>query len=421
MRGLFLDEPMKIQFAVKVGDFAPPQSTRTITPAGYLQCVGVRLGKAPQVRQYYAFEFGGIEGFSNDQSINVFTSADDLFKPEVMASFEGVEASDYHPPGNVLNAATWKDHAVGVASNIRRDGDYLVGDLLIKDRNVIDQIQTNKRLEISLGYAAQLVIQSGIAPDGTPYQAQWTEIQGNHVAIVEYGRCGGDCRIGDHDPNHKPTPKNNPTSENTMKIVVDGLPFEVADNPALEAALKKQQDQLANLQAAKIKIGDKEFSLSELPAVQVVVDKLVGDNATQAEQITTLQANQASPEKLEQMATERATVIADAKKLNPNIKTEGCTCEQIKREAIAAKAGDAVLGAILGGVAIGDAKPEQVDVAFRALAATAQTSTPNPVGQMLQGLASGTGASQPVGDAAPNQGQNQKQGYDKSQAWKTVK
>ena len=204
-----------------------------------------------------------------------------------------------------------------------------------------------------------------------------------------------------------------------MKIVVDGLPFEVADNPALEAALKKQQDQLANLQAAKIKIGDKEFSLSELPAVQAVVTKLVGDNATQAEQITALQANQASPEKLEQMATERATVIADAKKLNPNIKTEGCTCEQIKREAIAAKAGDAVLGAILGGVAVGDAKPEQVDVAFRALAATAQTTTPNPVGQMLQGL--GTGASQQVGDAAPNQGQNQKQGYDKSQAWKTVK
>lgn len=409
---------MKIQFAVKVGDFAPPQSTREITPAGYLLCRGVRLGKAPQVRQYYAFEFGGIEGFSNDQSINVFTSADDLFKPEVVASFEGVEASDYHPPGNVLNAATWKDHAVGTVSNIRRDGDYLIGDLLIKDRNVIDQIQTNKRLEISLGYAAQLVMQSGVAPDGTPYQAQWTDIQGNHVAIVEYGRCGGDCRIGDHDPNHKPTPKNNPTSENTMKIVVDGLPFEVADNPALDAALKKQQDQLANLQAAKLKIGDKEFSVSELPAVQAVVDKLVGDNTTQAEQITTLTANQASPEKLEQMAAERATVIADAKKLNPSIKTEGCTCEQIKRDAIAAKAGDSLLGAILGGVAVGDAKPDQIDVAFRALAATAQTSTPNPMGAAIQG-SGGSGASTPVGDAGT--AQNQPAAYNKSQAYKALK
>ena len=413
---------MKIQFAVKVGDFAPPQSTRTITPMGYLQCIGVRLGKAPQVRQYYAAEFGGIEGFSNDQAINVFTSADDLFKTEVMASFEGVEASDYHPPGNVMNAATWKDHAVGVASNIRRDGDYLVGDLLIKDRNVIDQIQTNKRLEISLGYAAQLTMQSGVSPDGTPYQAQWTDIQGNHVAIVEYGRCGGDCRIGDHDPNHKPTPKNDLTMEKLMKIMVGDMPFDVADNATLEAAIKLQNEKLTSLQKvadSKIKIGDQEFSISELPAVQVVVDKLVGDSKTQAEQITTLQANQASPEKLEQMATERATVIADAKKLNPDIKTDGCSCEQIKRDAIAAKAGDAVLGAILGGVAIGDAKPEQIDVAFRALSATANTSAPNPLGQVLQNMHgnSGTGTSQPIGDAQPNQ----KATYDKSQAYKALK
>lgn len=412
---------MKRHLLVKVGDFAPPTSTRSITAEGYLLCRDVRLGKAPQVRQYYVSEFGQIEGFIPDQVINVYTSPDDLFKLEVIASFEGVDASDYHPPGNVMNAATWCEHAIGTASNIRRDGDYLIGDLLIKDQNVINQIQIKERLEISLGYGADLILETGIAPDGTPYQARFINFQGNHVAVVKYGRCGGDCHIGDQQPNPQPTSKNYPASEKSMKIMIGDMPFEVADNPALEAALKKQQDQLANLQAAKIKIGDTEFTLSELPAVQVVVDKLVGDNTTQAEQITTLQANQASPEKLEQMATERATVIADAKKLKPDVKTEGCTCEQIKRDAIAAKAGDAVLGAILGSVAVGDAKPEQVDVAFRALAATAQTNAPNPMGQMLQGLGSGSGASQPVGDATPNQGQNQKQGYDKSQAWKTVK
>lgn len=412
---------MKRQFLIKVGDFAPPQSTRTITPAGYLLCTGVRLGKAPQVRQYYAAEFGGIEGFSNDQVINVFTSADTLFKPEVIASFEGVDASDYHPPGNVMNAATWRDHAIGTVFNIRQDGDFLVGDMLVKDQKLINQIQTNQRIEISLGYGANLIMQTGVAPDGTPYQAQWTDIQGNHVALVEYGRCGGDCRIGDHDPIKNPNPSfnpNNPTSENTMKIVVDGLPFEVADNPALEAALKKQQEHLANLQAAKLKIGDQEFSVSELPAVQVVVDKLVVDSKTQAEQITELEANQASPEKLEKMAADRAAVIADAKKLNPDIKTDGCTCEQIKRDAIAAKAGDAVLGAILAGVSVGDAKPEQVDVAFRALAATSQTSTSNPMAQTLQNM-DGIGIAQPVGDATP--AQNQPAAYNKSQAYKSLK
>lgn len=406
---------MKRQFLVNMGDFKPPQSTRTITPAGYLLCVNVRLGKAPQVRQYYAVEFGEIEGFAPDQAINVFTGVDDLFKPEVIASFEGVDASDYHPPGNVMNAATWRDHAIGTAYNIRQEGDFLVGDLLIKDQNVINQIQTKERLEISLGYGADLILETGVAPDGTPYQAKFINFQGNHVAVVKYGRCGGDCHIGDHDPSHKPN-QNDLTMEKLMKIMVGDMPFEVADNATLEAAIKLQNEKLDSLQKvadSKIKVGDQEFSVSELPAVQVVVDKLVGDSKTQAEQITTLQANQASPEKLEQMATERATVIADAKKLNPDIKTDGCSCEQIKRDAIAAKAGDAVLGAILGGVAIGDAKPEQIDVAFRALSATASTSAPNPLGQVLQG----TGSSQSVADAQPNQ----KATYDKSQAYKALK
>lgn len=399
---------MKTQFLVKVGDFAPAQSTRTLNADGYLLCRDVRLGMAPQVRQYYASEFGEVEGFTPDQIINIYTSPDDLFKPDVMASFEGVDASDYHPAGNVMNAATWSEHAIGSASNIRRDGDYLIGDLFIKDQSVINQIQTQERLEISLGYGAQLVMESGTAPDGTAYQARWTDIQGNHVALVKYGRCGGSCRIGDQKPNQTDL-----KTEKTMKIVVDGLPFEVADNEALQAAMLKQQTQLTNLQAAKIKIGDQEFALTELPAVQAVVDKLVTDGAASASKITELEANQASPEKLEQMAAERTAVIADAKKLNPEIKTDGCSCEQIKRDAITAKAGDAVLGAILGGVAIGDAKPEQIDVAFRALSAT-QTTAPNPLGQALQNMPS---AGQLVGDAKVNKPVT----YDKSQAYKSLK
>lgn len=71
-----------------------------------------------------------------------------------------------------------------------------------------------------------------------------------------------------------------------------------------------------------------------------------------------------TPEKLEKAAAERATVIADAKALLPTVKTEGCTCEQIKREVIASKTGDNLVTAVLGGVAVGDAKPDQVDTVF---------------------------------------------------------
>ncbi|PWF33380.1 hypothetical protein DBB30_26775, partial [Yersinia pestis] len=53
-----------------VGVLAPSESTRSFTQEGYLKCVNVRLAKAPQVRQYYAYEFPNLEGYSADQVIN---------------------------------------------------------------------------------------------------------------------------------------------------------------------------------------------------------------------------------------------------------------------------------------------------------------------------------------------------------------
>lgn len=364
---------MKKNFHLKIGDFAPSQSSRTLSQEGFLLCVGAKLAKAPQVRNYYPEEFGGIEGFKEGFAFGVYTSAEELFSKATISSAEGRDATNSHPPGNQVNAATWQGYSIGDLTNVREEDGYLVGDLLIKDKNAIEQIQTNEKIELSLGYAADLIIESGVAPDGTPYHAVFKNIQVNHVALVHYGRCGGDCRVGDHNPN----------PEKTMKIIVDGIPFDVADNEALAAALKKEQDQLANLRAAKLKIGDQEFSIAtELDAVQAVADQMVTSNKQMAEKIPELEANQATPEKLEAMAADRAAVIQDAKKLDPNIKTDGCTCEQIKREVIKAKAGDALVTAVLGGVALGDAAVDRIDTAFRALAAT--TGTMNPANQLFQ-------------------------------------
>lgn len=394
-------------FLVKVGDFA--SSTRTITPEGFLLCRDAKMGKAPQVRQYYAGEFGdSLTGYTPDQVINVFTSADDLFSPKTIKSFQGVDAADYHPAGNVMNASTWREHCIGSVSNVRQDGDFLLGDILLKDSRIIDQVQRNQRVELSLGYGADLVLEAGVSPDGIPYQAKWTNIVGNHVALVEYGRCGGSCRIGDQKP------KDSPTGEKTMKITVNGLPFDVADNAALEAALKQQADKLANFEALKIKVGDKEFSVNEMPAVQALVGQLVADNAANAQKIQELQANQATPEKLEQMAADRAAVIADAKKLNPQVKTDGCSCEQIKRDAVSVKSGDALVKAILGSVAVGDAKPDVIDMAFRALSAVAPTAPANHLSEQLHLQQS----QQKVGDGQPAGGKDESQ--SKSDAWKTL-
>ncbi|MBN6535101.1 DUF2213 domain-containing protein [Acinetobacter pittii] len=394
---------MKNIYRFKVGDFAPSESTRSYTPEGYLKCVNVRLGKAPQVRQYYAYEFPNLEGFSADQTINVYTSPEELFKPEAIKSWDGADTTDYHPPKNEINAANWKDYHIGYCENVRQEGEYLLGDLLIKDKDSIDLIQNNERLEMSLGYGATLILEQGTAPDGTVYQAKFINFIGNHVALVKYGRCGGDCRIGDE----KQTPKGK-----TMEVSVNGIRFDIGDNKPLADALKQQQEQLENLKAAKLKVGDKQFSIGdELNAVQAVVDQLHTDKTTLEQKVGDLEKNQMTPEKLEQAATERAAVIADAKALVPTVKTEGCTCEQIKRDVIAAKAGDALVTALLGSVSVGDAKPDQIDTTFRALSAVKSTTPSNAVGDALN---------QQQQQQQNNQDPKENTGYDKSAAYKTI-
>lgn len=398
---------MKTIYQLKIGDFAPSESTRSFTPEGYLKCVNVRLGKAPQVRQYYAYEFPNLEGFSADQTINVYTPAEELFKPNAIKSWDGVDATDYHPPKNEINAANWKDYHIGYCENVRQEGEYLLGDLLIKDKDSIDLIQNNERLEMSLGYGATLVLEQGIAPDGTVYQAKFINFIGNHVALVKYGRCGGDCRIGDQ--------KQTPPEGKTMEVIVNGMRFDIGDNKPLADALKIQQEQIDNLKAAKLKVGDKQFSIGdELNAVQAVVDQLHTDKTTLEQKVGDLEKNQMTPEKLEQAATERAAVIADAKALVPTVKTEGCTCEQIKRDVLAAKAGDTLVRAVLGSVSVGDAKPEQIDTAFRALSALKSIHPSNPVGDALN-------QQQQIyaGDAKPAGGGEEKT-YNKENAYKTI-
>lgn len=398
---------MKNIYLFKVGDFAPSESSRSFTKEGYLKCVNVRLAKAPQVRQYYAYEFPSLEGYSADQIINIYTPAEELFKPETIASFNGVDATDYHPPKNEINASNWKDYHIGYCENVRQEGDYLVGDLLIKDKISIDLIQSNERIEMSLGYGAILVVEQGTAPDGTPYQAKFINFNGDHIALVKYGRCGGDCRIGDKQQ----TP---PKGNKTMEVSVNGIRFDIGDNKPLADALKQQQEQLENLKAAKLKVGDKQFSIGdELNAVQAVVDQLHTDKTTLEQKVGDLEKNQMTPEKLEQAATERAAVIADAKALVPTVKTEGCTCEQIKRDVIAAKAGDALVGAVLGSVSVGDAKPDQIDTVFRALSAVKGTQPSNPVGDALhkqQNIQTGDGKPDD-GEPKPN---NKKEAWKKS-------
>jgi hypothetical protein len=49
--------------------------------------------------------------------------------------------------------------------------------------------------ELSCGYTCDFVWESGVTEDGNGYDGYMVNIVGNHVALVERGRCGGSCSL----------------------------------------------------------------------------------------------------------------------------------------------------------------------------------------------------------------------------------
>lgn len=163
--------------------------TRETTPEGYLLCRDVPVARIGTLM------YGDGEvpvTADNTGLILIQRGEDDLFDPKTIASFEGKAVTDDHPD-DWVSPSNWKELAVGTAQSVRRgdgvDSDFLMADLLITDQDAIDKVVGGK-VEISLGYDADYV-------EISPGKGVQRNIFGNHVALVDKGRCGSRCSIGD--------------------------------------------------------------------------------------------------------------------------------------------------------------------------------------------------------------------------------
>lgn len=166
---------------------------QAITPDGFLLCEDTPIARIGH-QVYGEHELPGMRG--KDGLLTIERDADEVFRPETIASFHGKPVTNNHPSEKVT-PNNYKAHAVGVVLNPRRgdgivsDNNFLYADLLIHDPQAIADIRTGKR-EVSAGYDAEYE-QTG---DG---QGRQYDIVGNHVALVNRGRCGPLCSIGDEE------------------------------------------------------------------------------------------------------------------------------------------------------------------------------------------------------------------------------
>lgn len=180
------DARMRFYVTEKIGP------TRYKTPEGFLVCVDVPIARTGSM-QYLPEELGGQVEAGPDGLITISRDADEVFRPEYLASLRGKSIVDDHPDEDV-QPHNYKSLSCGVLLDPRRgvgeQADLLVADLMIMDQDAIRAVEEDDKIEVSCGYDADYeALELG---KGRQYN-----MIGNHLAIVRAGRCGPRCAIGD--------------------------------------------------------------------------------------------------------------------------------------------------------------------------------------------------------------------------------
>lgn len=174
---------------IRITDAAIIPARMEDTPEGFLICRDVPLARTGE-QTYYAGELPGIP--ARGGQIIAIRDEDEVFSPESIESFRGKVFTDDHPDEDVT-AENFRPLIRGAIMNPRRgegaQADKLLGDIIVYDPKTIAKIKSGKR-EISNGYDADYEIIE-------PGRARQINIRGNHVSLVDEGRCGPACAIRD--------------------------------------------------------------------------------------------------------------------------------------------------------------------------------------------------------------------------------
>ncbi len=163
--------------------------------------------------------------------------AKEVFSKESLDSFEGVVITNDHPD-DFVTTDNVRDLQMGHAKGRPvRDGIYSLVPVVITDADTIRAAKAGK-LQFSCGYTANVIRQPGVTPDGTHFDARQTDIRGNHLALVDRGRAGHECRFNQDGDAHHITEEGNPMYKITTK---GGESYEVT---------KDQFDEHQEMQAA---------------------------------------------------------------------------------------------------------------------------------------------------------------------------
>lgn len=173
------------------------RTARRIDADGRLHVDRSHISKAT-VNPYYGKEIPGYEalGLAPDTVYRLLRDPVELERGA--PTFARLPILSEHVPVTV--DAPRPDLVVGaIGSEITFSAPYLDADLCVWDATAIAGIETDKVRELSCAYRYVPVMEPGEF-EGQAYDGRMTEIQGNHLALVEVGRAGSDVVVADRNP-----------------------------------------------------------------------------------------------------------------------------------------------------------------------------------------------------------------------------
>lgn len=277
---------------------------------------------------------GSLEYSDGQSTWREFRSPQEVDKS--LDSFRNVVLTLGHPE-DMVSRENVRDVDQGhLGSALRRDEklpDHIRADMLVTGKDALDAIARGVA-ELSVGFTAMVVPQSGVDSKGQPYSFVQTDIEGNHVAIVDEGRAGPDARLlvdgkasktAEGAPmvafaTRTDSPKQRPLFDQesemeTVDIEIDGqtvtVPKAAADLIAAQAAKIEQMGEEPEEEPEE----DSPPSSHQTPGADSLA-KLQAKCDAQEAQLATLLADKATRSRKALLATaSRLGVKLDAKKL----------------------------------------------------------------------------------------------------------
>lgn len=262
---------------------------REYTDEGFLRVPG-RVARTG-IQEYLARELA-LDGEPN-RVIRVYRPESEVFAEDSLRTYDAADVTNNHPK-ELVSAKTFKDVSVGlVRGSGRRDGDFVVCDLIVKDQKTIKDIESGK-CELSAGYTAIYEPLPGKTEDGQDYDYIQRDIRINHVAVVDRARAGANARVFDHNPETTMTHKVTLDSGRSVEVqdeataVLLSENFERLNKKATDAEARADKAQAAadsaseQLEAAKKASSDEAIAarVTAISDTHVSARKVAGDEFT---------------------------------------------------------------------------------------------------------------------------------------------